>query len=393
MKKCKKLFVVFVGLAIGLALSGCQNPFLQIGKDAVSSAVGAPFMHADEIIQGDGTGVYPFLVYDIITLKRVGSGEVVDGHTWALDKHYLQIKDIDWAEAGEEWAPIGDYLNHFTGSYAGGGHTISNLEYIDNDDCIGLFAYINSGAKVKNLKLRDLNFKGKKYVGGIAGVNKGEILDCSVKGIISGLEMVGGIAGESYGLVERCSAGGTYSCTNAYGGGLIGNNYEGIIRDCYTAVVMTNPAGCMLLGGIAGESVCGTLINCYASTALSGSGFVGGIAGNFNAGAIKNCVALGGSVKAGYCYGRVIGDNTIGTFPWELSNNYANDEMEVNDYPITGYQNDKDGQDIDEGDYNDESWWEDNATWSSIAEAWDFVNVWAWDEVRQLPVLRGSGGQ
>jgi hypothetical protein len=94
---------------------------------------------------------------------------------------------------------------------------------------------------------------------------------------------------------------------------------------------------------------------------------------------------------------------------YSIRNNYARNDMTVNDVTVTGTATDKNGAGIT-GNYNSQGWWENPANstppggWFVGIEggyqnlptaAWDFTNVWYWDDRvnENLPKLRGVGGQ
>jgi hypothetical protein len=52
----------------------------------------------------------------------------------------------------------------------------------------------------------------------------------------------------------------------------------------------------------------------------------------------------------------------------------------------------KDGADITTAEYNSESWWRNASNWDTVSgSAWDFDNIWEWDDNINLPVLRNVG--
>ena len=140
-----------------------------------------------------------------IIAKMVNEGYWRDG-VFAADRMAgCTVKlaaDIDMA--GVAFTPIGVNINaypskHFAGTFAGQGHTISNLTASDNTSnyaAAGLFGGLVG--KVSNVILRDVNISSTHYAGGIAGYVDNEtgsvISDCQVIGgtITSTTELVGG---------------------------------------------------------------------------------------------------------------------------------------------------------------------------------------------------------
>jgi hypothetical protein len=100
----------------------------------------------------------------------------------------------------------------------------------------------------------------------------------------------------------------------------------------------------------------------------------------------KNCVALNLSVSADSFIGRVVGLNNSNG----LINNYAWSDMPF--LPTDATANGKDGKDVSSDDYKSESWWRNASNWSSDG-AWNFTDVWIWDDYAKLPKLRNVGGQ
>ncbi|EKC78930.1 lipoprotein, partial [human gut metagenome] len=59
-----------------------------------------------------------------------------------------------------DWAPIGiDYNHQYTGTFNGGGHTITGLTVTGSNEYAGLFGRIGSGGKVMNVKLEGVQIE------------------------------------------------------------------------------------------------------------------------------------------------------------------------------------------------------------------------------------------
>lgn len=87
-----------------------------------------------------------------------------------LDKHFIQIADIDLSDYGS-WEPIGTRNNPFTGVYDGGGHRIANVSITTsaNTACYGLFTSLNN-AVVMRVLIDGFETSGSGlYIGAIAG--------------------------------------------------------------------------------------------------------------------------------------------------------------------------------------------------------------------------------
>ncbi|MGN1338927.1 MAG: hypothetical protein ACI4WS_01410, partial [Oscillospiraceae bacterium] len=103
------------------------------------------------------------------------------------------------------WAPIGDTIYPFNGSFDGNGHTIKGL-YTESGsaDNIGLFGVIGSTGSVSNVGVVESYFNGSDYVGSIAGKNYGKISGCFNKNnkVTAANSNKGGICGSGDANVE-----------------------------------------------------------------------------------------------------------------------------------------------------------------------------------------------
>ena len=297
----------------------------------------------------DGSAGNPFIVNNVATLKKVGSG--TDG--WGLDKHYRQTANIDLN--GESWTGIGNSTTHFTGTYDGGGYSISNLSLSSTSPHQGMFRYIGVGGVVKNLALKGVSISGSNFTGGIAGISYGTIEHCYVTGTINGAMDTGGLAGENNG---------------------------GVIKNSYSSCEVTSTSRG---GGIAGRnSASGLIINCYATGKITGAGYIGGIVG-WNAAKTEECVAVNSQVSAttGSAAQRVAGWNHTsdgGT----LSNNWGRETGMIltnssGNVTISSGHDRVDGRNVaatytHEGGSGSGAWWNHTnyANFSSTAWTFDF---------------------
>jgi hypothetical protein len=203
---------------------------------------------------------------------------------------YVQTADIDASPTGTDgsaywnsgagWEPIGT----FTGTYDGGGYTISDL-YIDRTTTlVSLFGRVNGGT-VSNVLLVDCDITStQNECGGIVGRLTGTVQGCSVSGSISGSSYVGGIAGRiasASSIVEcRCTA--AVSASSNYSGGICGyataaSGTVTYITDCF-ATGAVSASG--YAGGLIGYQVSRTTItDCYAIGAPTASYYAGGLTG------------------------------------------------------------------------------------------------------------------
>ena len=218
--------------------------------------------------------------------------------------------DIDLT--GKDWTPIGtDYDNSYTGTFDGGGHTITGLTVTTNDQYAGLFGYLgnfgNGGSTVKNVVMEGIQITCNHrlgYAGGVAGYSWGTIENCSVSGSVSGTVSVGGVVG-----IQR----------------------DHSITGCSSSATVK---GTLNVGGVAGQTIFGaTLTACYATgnviieidprQNISGGGLVG-----FNDGiSLLACYATGNVTSTGSGTGNVhiggfLGDNYITVTACYWKNNH-----------------------------------------------------------------------
>ena len=223
--------------------------------------------------------------------------------------------------------PVGMYVEqaNFTGSFDGQNHTISNLSINRlNDNYVGLFGLIGEGGEVKNVGVINVNITGKSDVGGLAGINYGEISNSNTDGAITGESQIGGLVGSnSNGTVSNSYSTGNvtgYSTGNVTGesfdvGGLIGNNYKGNISNSYST---GNVTGEQKVGGLVGNTYKGNISNSYSTGNVTGeSDRVGGLVGENWDGNISNSYSTG-NVTGEAGVGGLVGDNWGGT----VSNSY-----------------------------------------------------------------------
>ena len=252
--------------------------------------------------------------------------------------------DIDVAISS--WVPIGTDIRpgmpaiDFTGTFDGNGHTINNINIIDEDKTphpgdgdnqsssdIGLFARLGSGGTVKNLKVTGSVSSGRKAdnMGGIVGVNSGSVTDCTFFGGISGKGNVGGVVGDNSGNVTDCSNTSGFSINGSGNfGGVVGNN-----SGSFSVPAPPNTASGNL-GGIVGQnSGAGARItSCYNTGGILYytdslprgpfiSGNLGGVVGrNFNNSSITNCYSTGNIgddiiPAVNSTIGGVVGENVV----------------------------------------------------------------------------------
>lgn len=143
--------------------------------------------------------------------------------------------DIDMQ--GYEVTPYGNGRDiPFCGTFDGKNHTIENLS-INTTIAGGIFTYIEQGAVVKNLNIKNSTIVSTGYnIGGISGVNWGTIINCAnINTSVKGKQYVGGIVGRNYSILENCYNTGDVESTEYYVGGIAGkaDYYSGITAKIY----------------------------------------------------------------------------------------------------------------------------------------------------------------
>ena len=218
--------------------------------------------------------------------------------------------DIDLT--GIEWTPIGTgSYNRYTGTFEGGGHTITGLTVTGSDTYAGLFGYLDSGGKVMNVKLEGVQIESDNVycnAGGVAGWSYGTVENCSASGSVIGRgenSIVGGVVGyQSGGSITGCSSSATVNA-GSVAGGVAGGTYSATLTGCYATGDVTlecNNQNINFAGGVVGSSGnSSTLIACYAWGSVTGSGsgtiYVGGVTGTNDDGILTACYHAKGDVS------------------------------------------------------------------------------------------------
>ena len=254
----------------GLTLEGCT-----IGSWVDGGGEGG---EAEDLgyIYDSNTNTYT--VYNADGLMNVA--ELVNGGK--TDINITLDKNIDLT--GKVWTPIGtDYDNAYTGTFDGGGHTITGLTVTTNDEYAGLFGYLsnfnNAAGTVKNVVMDGIQITCNHrsgYAGGVVGYSWGTIENCSVSGSVSGTVYVGGVVGAQIGgSITGCSSSATVKGTVDVGGVAGQTNSSATLTACYATGNVTieiapkkNIAG----GGLVGMNAGSSLLACYATGNVTSTG-------------------------------------------------------------------------------------------------------------------------
>lgn len=247
--------------------------------------------------------------------------------------------DIDDTTSGFQGIP-------FTGSFEGNGHFISNLT-IQGQSYLGLFGYLDSGASVTNLGLDTVSVNGTgDYIGGLAGVNSGNVTSCFNTGTIIGSSVVGGLTGA--------------------------NEYDSSITTSYSIGTIT---GDSLVGGLVGNNLFGNIISSYGAGTITGDEYIGGLVG-WNT----------GGITASYSTGMVTGNNNVGGL---VGDNFGDTGIEVSFWDI-----ETSGQTTSDGGMG-KTTAEMQMASTFLDAGWDFVNesengnedIWWINEGQDYPRL------
>jgi hypothetical protein len=159
----------------------------------------------------------------------------------------------------------------FSGTFNGNGHKIKNLTINVSDGNVGMFKELAAGAVIKNLELENVSVTGNGfYEGGLVGVCRGTIEQCSVSGTVKGSNAVGGLVGclESGGLVQDCYNIATVNATSQVAGGIVGWESGGTVKNCYSTGQIISGDN-YWYGGVVGYKPGGYVTNCFY---LNGTG-------------------------------------------------------------------------------------------------------------------------
>ena len=277
---------------------------------------------------------------------------------------YELVADISLANyrVGDGWQPLGNdtdtYIENlgsngcrgtrFEGTFEGNGWTISDLNISrPNEDCVGLFGQLDSGARIRNLTLRAetviggiekvgalvgwgvgtqissvsvvvAEVRGNIEVGGLIGAGgSARILSSSVvAGNVSGNEDVGGLMGQGISsYVHSSSVVAGEVSGNIRVGGLVGDYYEsgrgrrGSAQIISSSAVVGQVHGTgNRVGGLIGEGTSFEMVSSFVVVgSVSGNEEVGGMMGFFANSTLTSSYAITGPISGSGNIGGIIG--------------------------------------------------------------------------------------
>ncbi len=225
--------------------------------------------------------------------------------TWSNGKKVVLENDLSLSGTDFASIPI------FNGEFDGGGHTIFDLDLRSAQSPCGFFLETGKDADVHNLNLSGTvaTTGDDSMVGGLVGLNCGQIAGCSFSGEVSALRTVGGIAGKNAagGIITSCVATGSVRGLSETGG-IVGENEGAVIESENRAFVNTESVDPTLRLDTIDTS---SILNFIRSLRTDNAGITtdtGGIAG-FSTGFIERCRNAGavGYLHLGYNVGGIVG--------------------------------------------------------------------------------------
>lgn len=267
----------------------------------------------------NANGLYAFYEYwdwsntNVILLNDITVNDTQNWESWNEDSADLKI-----------WRAIGrDSINSYKGVFDGKGHTICGLYsniYYSGSYNNGFFSIIDDSGVVKNLSIEESYFNGGpvgaiasvnygtiencssniivgeekqnvmyKYVGGIAGENRGTILKCTNYSNILLGDRVGGIAGENNSSIDSSVNNGSFKGRDdeSYVGGIMGDG-EGVVTSCTNYGDIEGKYAGGIMGG---DGIVSSIKDCTNYGTIRGEN-AGGIVGR-GYGIIENCINKG----------------------------------------------------------------------------------------------------
>ncbi len=273
---------------------------------------------------GNGTTGNPYQIANVADFNQL-SATPAD-----CNKSFILTANLNFG--GLSLTPVGNISTQFTGVFNGNDNIISNAVINQpGSSCIGLFGYVGTVGKIRNLGVENVNITGQTTVGGLVGFNSGILTSCYATGSVTGNACVGGLVGYNYlGILTSCYV--TGSVTGTYNvGGLVGYNTYGTLTGCYATGSVTGTSDGV--GGLVGLNYNSTLTGCYMTGSVSGNSYVGGLVGYnsvyITTGTITSCYSTGavsGSAEFGGLVGRNDApDDAVTACFWDIQTSGTND--------------------------------------------------------------------
>ncbi len=276
---------------------------------------------ADKDWEGSGTLADPYLISSAKELAGLSASVNYEGNYSGAC--FKQTANIDLG--GLEWTPIGRG-NDFCGTYDGGNFTISNMNIDSAIDNTGLFAKLNNGAHIKNVRLTNASVRSSAiYTGGLVGYASDVFVsDCSVQGYVeytgtasSSDIFMGGVFGYVYmawsisGIKSNVDVIGNSNAYVACVGGIAGALLNSDITKSSNSGYIYNHG--WNTGGIAGYTKSSLIDSCEFSGNIYCSDInTAGIVGYTQGGSITKCIVTDTTIAHGnFNAGLIVGKNEI----------------------------------------------------------------------------------
>ncbi len=146
----------------------------------------------------------------------------------------INEEDAFWNK-GNGWPSIGSFSEPFQAVFEGNGHTIDNLFQNQSAPALfanepsGLFGAVGHRAQIVHVVLEGVEIRGVNWVGALAGLSQGVLVNCSVRGRVVGYNSVGGLVGHNFGEIADSHVRGEVRGETSVGG-LVGWNVGGLIE-------------------------------------------------------------------------------------------------------------------------------------------------------------------
>ncbi|MFR9593832.1 MAG: DUF4998 domain-containing protein, partial [Rikenellaceae bacterium] len=218
--------------------------------------------------------------------------------------------DIDMSDVCGDyettWVPMATSSTPYTGTFDGGGFTISKMYISGTTQYQAMFAYVSSACTVSDFTLSNVKIYGAANTAAFVGyLDGGTVSNCHVTGgtdstIASTGTNSGGIVGlNAAGTVVNCTSDADFDGGAQYIGGIVGRNNLGYIIDCHLLSGGSVRSTTYRLGGITGYNS-GYIIGSSSAgvvganeTSTSAGGTSGGISGQDAGGYVVGCYSIG----------------------------------------------------------------------------------------------------
>jgi hypothetical protein len=307
----------FYDASIPAGQAACVRPAAYVSPGTPVRIVVSQGMYDFATNAGDGSEANPYQIATAGQLDRLHD------YIFPQGRHFILTADLDLTHRIYQRAVIGG----LAGTFNGGGHSIRGMRiegWRSHGQRVGLFGMIGPTGAVHDLTLVGAVVDSQFRPGLLASENHGRVERCNVSGQVSGAGAeVGGLVGINEGQILDSQIGAAvWAYPMGYGlGGLVGVNHGFIRGCCARGIDVYGDAG--MVGGLVGHSygAFACIEACYAQGSVRGRHNVGGLLGSngdlvpaehvrYEEGEVRDCYAAcsvtvtlpmkGGS---GYCVG------------------------------------------------------------------------------------------